>query len=154
MENKMTSKVDVVRAYHEEAYSNPPTSIIEANEKYIADDFQGLDKEGNVTTNKAAFLGMTKLLINAFEDFRGVVHNLREEEGNVRLTFHLEGTQTGDFDLSAMGLGVIPASGKRIETGESETIFMVEGDQIVGTRPISGGMEEILLALGVNSPAA
>lgn len=150
----MTSKVDVVRTYHEEAYTNPPSSVIEAGEKYLSDDFQGLDKEGNVISDKAAFLGMTHLLFNAFKDFRGVVHDIEEKDGAILLKFHFEGTHTGDFDLSAMGLGVIPASGKRIVTPEAKSWFMVEGDQIVGTQPISGGMESLLAELGVAPPSA
>ena len=105
-------------------------------------------------TEKAAFIGMTRLLLMAFEDFKGVVHDIWEENGNVIMTFHWEGTHTDDFDLSAMGLGVIPASGKRIVTPESKSRFIVEGNQIVGTQPISGGFESLLMVLGVTPPSA
>lgn len=57
-------------------------------------------------------------------------------------------------ESSAMGMGVIPASGKRIVTPESKTRFMVEGNQIVGTQPISGGFEWLLAAIGVTPPSA
>ncbi|MEJ2487245.1 MAG: ester cyclase [Anaerolineales bacterium] len=149
----MTSKEDVVKTYHDEAYTNPPSSVIEAGEKYLSDDFQSLDKEGNANSDKTAFLGMTHLLFSAFKDFRGVVHDVEEKDDAVLLTFHFEGTHTGDFDLSGMGLGVIPASGKRIVTPEAKSWFMVEGDKIVGTQPISGGMEDILAELGVTPPS-
>ena len=88
-----------------------------------------------------------------FKDFCGVVHDVEEKDDAVLLTFHFEGTHTGDFDLSGMGLGVIPASGKRIVTPEAKSWFMVEGDKIVGTQPISGGMEDILAELGVTPPS-
>jgi predicted ester cyclase len=91
---------------------------------------------------------MNDLLFSAFKDFKGVVHDISEEGDNVILTFHFEGTHTGDFDLSAMGLGVIPASGKRVVTPESKTMFMVEGDQIVASKPISGGFESLLVGIG------
>ena len=149
----MSSKVEVVRAWYEESWENPPSSNIESSKKYFSDDYQGLDKDGNVMTDKAAFIGMTQALFNAFEDFKGVVHDLREENGSVIMTFHWEGTHTGDFDLSAMGMGVIPASGKRVTTPESKSRFVVEGDQIVGSQPISGGFEAFLAALGVEMPA-
>lgn len=149
----MTSKEDIVKAYHDEGYTNPPSSLIEAGEKFISDDFQGLDKDGNVISDKATYLGMTHVMFNAFKDFRGVVHDVEEKDGAVLLTFHFEGTHTGDLDLSGMGLGVIPATGKRIVTPEAKSWFMVEGDQIVGTQPISGGMESLLAELGVAPPS-
>jgi predicted ester cyclase len=150
----MTSKVDVIRKWHEESWANPPSSTVEAAEKFFSDDFQGLDKDGNVMTDKEAMVGMNHLLFKAFNDFKGVVHDISEEGDSVILTFHFEGTHTGDFDLSAMGMGVIPASGKRVVTPASKTRFMVEGDQIVRSQPISGGFESLLASIGVMPPSA
>lgn len=149
----MGSKVEVIRAWYDESYANPPSSMAEAAEKYFSDDYKGLGKDGNVTTDKAVFIGMGQLLMNAFPDFNGVLHDISEDDGDVILSFHWEGTHTGDFDLSAMGLGVIPASGKKFVTPVSKSRFMVEGDKIVGSQPISGGLEAILAALGVEMPA-
>lgn len=149
----MSSKVEVVRTWYDESWENPPSSMVEAATKYFSDDYQGLDKDGNVMTDKAVYIGITQIMMNAFKDFKGVVHDLREDNGGVIMTFHWEGTHTGDFDLSAMGLGVIPASGKRVTTPESKSRFMVEGDKIVGSQPISGGFEALLAALGVKMPA-
>jgi predicted ester cyclase len=150
----MTRKEDVLRRWHDESWANPPSSVVEATEKYFSDDYQGLDKDGNVISDKTAYIATTQNLMNAFKDFKGVVHDISEEGDSVILTFHFEGTHTGDFDLSAMGLGVIPASGKRIVTPESKTKFMVEGDKIVGTQTISGGFELLLADLGVTMPSA
>jgi hypothetical protein len=105
-------------------------------------------------TDKAAYIGVSQLMMNAFKDFKGVVHDISEENGSVIMTFHWEGTHTGDFDLSAMGMGVIPASGKRIVTPKSQSRFIVEGDKIVGTQPISGGFEWLLAAIGVTPASA
>jgi hypothetical protein len=150
----MTSKADIIRLWEEESWANPPSSVAEAASKYIADDFQGLDKDGNVLSDKAAFVGMTHLLLNAFNDFKGVAHDISEEDDSVILTFHFEGTHTGDFDLSALGLGVIPATGKRVVTPESKTRFKVEDDQIVASQPIYGGFESLLAGIGVVLPSA
>jgi predicted ester cyclase len=150
----MASKKDVVKAYYENSWTNPPASILEAMEKYISDDFQSLDKDGNVVMTKQVLVGMTQLLAGAFKDFKAVYHELREEGDGVFSSFHFEGTQTGDFDLSAMGLGVVPASGKRIVWPEASTIWMVEGDKIVSEREVSGGMEWFLAPLGVKLPTA
>ena len=149
----MTSKADVIRKWHEESWANPPSSAVEAAAKYFSDDFQGLDKDGNVTSDKAAMVGMTQLFFNAFKDFKGVVHDISEEGNDVILTFHWEMTHTGDLDLSAMGLGVIPATGKRVVTPESKSRFMVEGDQIVSSQPISGGFESLLAGIGAMPPS-
>jgi predicted ester cyclase len=149
----VTSKADVVRKWEEESWVNPPSSTTEATEKYFSDDFRGLDKDGNVISDKAANVGMTHLLFNAFKDFKGVVHDIVEEDDSVKMTFHFEGTHTGDFDLSAMGMGVIPASGKRVVTAESITRFWVEGDQIVASQPISGGFESLLAGIGAMPPS-
>ncbi len=151
----MSSKTDVVMKWEEESWRNPPSSMITANEMYLSDEFHNFDKDGNVMGDKAAFNAVSQLLYNAFTGFKGVVHDLQEEEdGSVTMTFHFEGTHTGDFDLSAMGMGVIPATGKRIVTPESKTRFMVEGGQIVSSQPISGGFEDLLAGIGVTLPSA
>ncbi len=144
----MTSKADVIRKWHEESWANPPTSMVAAAEKYFADDYQGLDKDGKVNSDKAGYIGSAQLIWNAFDDFKGVVHDISEDGEGVILSFHFEGTHTGDLDLSAMGLGVIPASGKRVVTPESKTRFMVADDQIVGSQPISGGLDSLLVGIG------
>ena len=134
--------------WHEESWANPPSSVVQATEKFFSDDFKSLDKDGNVISGKAEFVASNKQLMEAFKDFKGVVHDISEEGDSVILTFHFEGTHTGDFDLSAMGLGVIPATGKKVVTPESKTRFMIEGDQIVSSQPISGGFEYLLAGIG------
>jgi hypothetical protein len=153
-ESEMTSKVDVLRKWHDESYTNPPSSVVAATEKYYSDKFQGLDKDGNVISDKAANVSMTQILMNAFKDFKGVVHDYSEEGDGVIMTFHFEGTHTGDLDLSAMGMGVIPATGKRVVTPKAKSRFMVEDDQIVSTQPISGGFEDLLAGIGVMQKSA
>lgn len=144
----MTSKIEVMEKWHEESWANPPSSVVQAAEKFFSDDFKSLDKDGNVISGKAEFVASNKQLMEAFKDFKGVVHDISEEGDSVILTFHFEGTHTGDFDLSAMGLGVIPATGKKVVTPESKTRFMIEGDQIVSSQPISGGFEYLLAGIG------
>jgi hypothetical protein len=150
----MSSKTDVVRMWHEETWKNPPASLITANETYLSDNYQNLDKDGNVIGDKAGMNAMAQILYTSLTGFKGVVHDLQEEEdGSVMMTFHFEGTHTGDLDLSAMGLGVIPASGKNIVTPESKTRFWVEDGQVVRSQPISGGFEYVLAAIGALPPA-
>jgi predicted ester cyclase len=154
-ENDMSSK-DIYNAYYEASYANPPSSNVEAIVTYFSDDFQSLDKDGNVVMTKEVYTGMVQLLFAAFKDFKYVRSDLREEGDSVIVSGHFEGTHTGDFDLSAMGMGVIPASGKKIIWPEASNEFKIDGDKIVSIKPVgdSGGMEAFLAALGVKAPAA
>jgi hypothetical protein len=43
-----------------------------------------------------------------------VLKGLREESDFVIMSGHFEGTHTSDLDLSAMDIGIIPASVKKI----------------------------------------
>lgn len=79
------------------------------------------------------------------------------EEGDfVIMTGHFEGTHKADLDLSAIGAGVIPASGKKIVWPEVSVKITVEGDQIVREEAYGegGGMEAFLAPLGVELPLA
>ncbi len=150
----MSSKTDVIQMWEDESWRNPPSSMVSANEMYLSDEFHNLDIDGNVMGDKAAFTAVSQLLFNAFTGFKGVVHDLQEEEdGSVTMTFHFEGMHTGDFDLSAMGMGVIHATGKRVVTPASKTRFVVEGGKIVSSQPISGGFEDLLAGIGVTLPS-
>ena len=81
----MSSK-DVYNAYYEASYANPPSSNVEAIVTYFSDDFQSLDKDGNVVMTKEAYTGMVQLLFAAFKDFKYVRSDLREEgEGVIAL---------------------------------------------------------------------
>ncbi len=145
----MGSKVDVYKAFHEASVADPPASITEANETYLSDDFQNLDQDGNVIMDRQTYIGMTQILTNAFKDFTAVIGDTREEGDSVLVTYHFEGTHTSDLDLSAMGMGVIPASGKEIVWPEADSKITVEGGKIAkleGTGD-SRGMEDFVAAL-------
>lgn len=64
----------------------------------------------------------------------------------------LSGTHTGDFDLSAMGMGVIPATGESFSNAEEVFEFTIAGGSIVSmhTEPVEGaGLPAILAQIGV-----
>jgi hypothetical protein len=128
---------------------------MEANMTYLSDDFQNLDQDGNVIMDKEAYIGMTQLLSAALKDFKAVYSDVREEGESVIVSYHFEGTHTSDLDLSAMGMGVVPASGKKIVWPEASSEFKIEGDKIVSIKPYgdSGGMESFLAPLGVTLPS-
>jgi hypothetical protein len=152
----MSSKLDVYRAYYEASWANPPSSFLEADSTYLSDDFKSLDKDGNLVMSREMYTGMGHLLATAFKDLKYVLSDLHEVEDGVIVTGHFEGIHTGDLDLSAMGLGVIPASGKKIVWPESSNKFKIAGEKIVGMEAYgeSGGIESFLAPLGVKAPSA
>ena len=150
----MNSKIDVINAWVKESSVNPPASNKEASEKYLSDDFVNIDQEGNVIANKEAYIAMAQASAASFTGFKVVISDLQEVSDGVIMTNHFEGTHTGDFDLSVLGLGVIPASGKKIVWPDTKSKFTVEGDQITGIHEISGGLEYFLAPLGVKLPSS
>jgi predicted ester cyclase len=151
----MTSKVDLYKEYFDAAWANPPSSIVEAGKAYIADDFQSLDKDGNLDQNREAWISVGQLMAAAFTDFKFVYSDMHEEDDGVIVIGQFEGIHTGDLDLSALGLGVIPASGKKIVV-PSGNKFMIENDKIVSRQDYGdyGGSAAFLAALGVTPPSA
>jgi hypothetical protein len=151
----MGSKLDLVKEYHEAAWANPPASFQETGMKYLSDDFHNYDADGTVVGDREAYIGLSLLLANAFTGFKAVYGEMREEGDDVLLTSHFEGTHTGDLDFSALGVGVIPASGKMIVWPDTTNVFTVINDQIVSIKPFgdSGGMAAFLEPLGVTMPS-
>ena len=147
-ENDMTSKLDVVKAWNE-------SGDMEESLAYLSDDFQNVDQDGNVLMDKEGYAGLGHMLFASFTGFEFVRSDLHEEGNAVIMSGHFEGTHTSDLDLSAMGVGVIPASGKKIVWPEARVKITVEGDKIVREEPYgdSGGMEAFLAPLGVGQPA-
>jgi predicted ester cyclase len=151
----MTSKVDLYKEYFDTAWANPPSSFVEASKTYLSEDFQSLDKDGNVEQNREAYTSVSRLMATAFTDFKFVYSDIHEEDDSVIVIGQFEGMHTGDLDLSALGLGVIPASGKKIVV-PSGNKFMIENDKIVSRQDYGdyGGSAAFLAALGVTPPSA
>jgi len=150
----MTGRIDLYKEYFSAAWANPPSSFVEASKTYLSDDFRSLDKDGNVEQNRETYSGMSQLMAAAFTGFKFVISDLHEEGDSLIVTGQFEGMHTGDLDLSALGLGVIPASGKKIVV-PSANEFKFEGDKIVSRQDYgdSGGSAAFLAALGVTVPS-
>lgn len=145
----MGDKVDTVKRYIAEAWSNPPSSFVEAAMKTYSDDFQYIDREGNVVADKQGYIGMGQMSFNAFDDFHWVLKELREEDGAVIMTGHFEGIHTGDLDLTAAGAGVYPASGKKVVWPEATLKIEVSGGKFksFAEHGGEGGIEAFIAAL-------
>jgi len=148
----MSRKLDVVREY---ATSIGVGGNIEVVTDYVSDDFQNFDKDGSFVMNKEMLLAGMRTLGQAFTDYGFVLKDVREEGDFVIMTGHFEGTHTADLDMSAMGVGIIPASGKKIVWPEASAKITVEGDKIIRMEPYAGaaGMQAWLAALGVEPPS-
>jgi hypothetical protein len=67
---------------------------------------------------------------------------------------HFTGTHTGDLDLSQMGLGIVPATGKTA-TAVMSVAHTVEKGKITSSaaKPVANmGFEYVLAQLGVEMP--
>ena len=148
----MTSKSDIVKEY---AASIGIGGNIEAVAAYVSDDFQNFDKDGSFVANKEMLLAGMRMFNHAFTDYGFVLKGIREESDFVIMSGHFEGTHTSDLDLSSMGIGVIPASGKKIVWPEASAKITIEGDKIIRMEPYAGaaGLQAWLAALGVEPPS-
>jgi hypothetical protein len=89
--------------------------------------------------------------VSAFPDVSTVIEDIREE-GDGLVSSHLGGTFTNDFDLAAMGMGVIPATGAALDFPTTTFPVSFYGDKISKPHdPDTGpdaGMTGFLKALG------
>ena len=68
----------------------------------------------------------------------------------------MSGTHTGELDLTPMGLGVIPATGKSFSNPEERGEAVIEGGKIKAIRVEAAegsGLEGILRQIGVQPPS-
>lgn len=123
-------------------------------EDYYTADFQLTNAQSTPPMDRDSVLAMSELMQSAMPDIRTVIEDFREEGNDVVLTSHWEGTFVNDFDLSAMGLGVIPATGKSVIFPTSTVRISFVGDKISRLHdPATGpdaGMPGFLKALGAN----
>jgi predicted ester cyclase len=122
---------------------------------YLSDDFQF---SGPVPepVGAAEWLGISTVFQVAFPDIN---YNLRvvSVEGNVvKTTSQIKGTHTGDLDLSMLGMGVIPPTGKSFSLPAESGEATVEGGEVTSIHIHSGegsGIMGILGQLGLKPPS-
>lgn len=126
----MTSKLDVVKAW-----LDVPPGDVEGEAAYLSDDFQWVDEDGKALMDKEAWIGMSQMLLASLKDWDYVVSDVRQAGDDVIMTGHFEGTHTADLDMSPMGMGVIPASGRKIVWPEQSAKVIVKDGKIVRLEP-------------------
>lgn len=104
--------------------------------------------------SKEQWLGSQKMFLRAFPDMHEAFEVQRVDGNAFRGINRTTGTHTGDFDLSAMGIGIVPATGRSAETVFSVTHVVKDG-KIVSTEgtPVDNmGLEAVLAQLGIEVP--
>jgi len=118
---------------------------------YLSDDFTFSGPVPEPIGSKE-WLGMHSIFKTAFPD---ISYNLRvvSVEGNiVTTTSQLKGTHTGKIDLSAMGMGAYPPTGKSFSNREEFGEAIVENGKINSIHIKSGegsGVIGMLKQLGI-----
>ncbi len=128
---------------------------LDASALYLADDFQF---SGPIPepVGKAQYVGLLKTMSSAFPDIDMHARIVGAEGNVVKATHQLTGTHTAALDLSALGMGVIPATGKSFSMAVEPADYTVRGDKIasIHVHPTEGaGLMAILSKLGVAVPA-
>ena len=105
--------------------------------------------------NGEGWLGMSKSLKKAFPDldYHFKVESMTGDTANV--SAKLQGTHRGDFDLTNMHMGVIPATNKSFAAAQEHGKVTVKGDKVTSwaNQTIAGaGLMAILGQLGVKVP--
>lgn len=106
--------------------------------------------------NSAEWLGVSASLKAAFPDL-DYQFKIEGVNGNVVNTIaQLKGTHKGDLDLTALGMGIIPATNKSFVAARERGKATVQGDKVksLANEPVEGaGLMAILHQLGVKVPA-
>ena len=121
----------------------------------LADDFQFSGPVPEPISGPA-WMGMSKSLKAAFPDLN-YQFKIEKVNGNrVHISAQLKGTHRGDLDLTAMGMGVIPATSKSFAATHEHGEATVQDGKVKtwAMTPTEGaGLMAILGQLGVKVPA-
>ncbi len=102
------------------------------------------------------WLGLNKALRAGIPDLDFHLHTMGAEGDVVKIGAQVTGTHTADLDLTPMGFGVIPASGKSVDLPHEAGRITVEGDKIVSfdvDAVEGGGLMGILKQIGFQPPS-
>ena len=120
----------------------------------LADDFQF---SGPIPTpiNREAWLGMSASLKTAFPNLDYHFNVIGAQGDVVKTTSQLSGTHTDPFDLTAMNMGVIPATDKDFSVKVEKTKVTVKDNKVTSwavEQTDGAGLSAILDQLGVKLP--
>lgn len=140
------NKIDIVKKAF--SFDTPP----EVQREYLTNDYQFTDSVGGPPMDKEAWFGMGEMMRASIPDIGFSIDEIRQEGEDVLLTGRFTGTFKHDIDLSAMNMGVIPATGKAITVPAGTSRISFVGDKIsrnhnLDTGP-TAGLAGFLAAFG------
>jgi len=106
--------------------------------------------------NADEWLAMSLSLKRAFSNLDYQFHTVSAEGDTVKISAQLKGTNNGDFDLTGMHMGMIPATKKSFSAAREQGKATVKGDKVTSWafEPTTGaGLMAILGQLGIKTPA-
>lgn len=129
-------KVEIVK------YAMNFDTPFEESEKYFADNFQSTDSVGSPPFDKQAWFGMGQMMRASFPDITYEIEDIHQEGEDVIMKGRFVGTFENDFDLSAMNMGVIPATGKKVVFPDDSSRVSFDADnKIVSSHSLDTGPE-------------
>lgn len=105
--------------------------------------------------NGEAWMGMSASLKKAFPNLDYHFHIESMDGDTAKVSAQLSGTQTGEFDLTGMNMGTIPATNKSFTATKEYGKATVKGDKVTSwaNTPTEGaGVMAILGQLGIKPP--
>jgi len=127
----------------------------EKAKSYLSSDFKFSGPVPEPISGEA-WMGMSASLKAAFPDLN-YQFKVEGVDGNtVNISAELKGTHKGDLDLTAMGMGVIPATSKSFKAAHEHGKALLRDGKITAWQiePTEGaGLMAILGQLGVKVPA-
>ena len=138
------NKVDIVRT----AFN------FDSQGELLADNFTATDSVGGPPMDRTAWMAMGDMMRASFPDIDFVIEDIREEGDGVQVTGYFSGTFTNDFDLTPLGMGVFPATGKNIRWPSGTSQVTIEDGKITNNHDTStgadAGMAGFVKALGAD----
>jgi len=122
----------------------------------LADDFIFVNPNSPIPElSREEWIGMSQMLANAFSDLTYNFEILEEKGPQVWVAVEFEGTHDGDLDLTPMGGGVVPPSGKHGRAARSISVGTIDENGKVASieiieEPPGGGAMGLLAAVGIN----
>lgn len=101
-----------------------------------------------------AYAGLMHTLQAAMPDMDNHLQISSESGDTAHGSVQIEGTHTGDFDLSAMNMSVIPPTNKPVKLPEETFVIKVKEGKIsefAVSVPADGGLKGILTQIGMSS---
>lgn len=121
---------------------------------YLADDFQF---SGPVPepVGAAEWIRLNRTMQAGMPDMSVNLRIISVEGDVIRSVDQLTGTHTADLDLTPLGIGVIPATGRKVSLPQESGVARVRDGKVVSIElntPENGGLVGLLAQLGVEPP--